>query len=391
MLSVTRRIAVFVPLVLCASLAGCGSNSSTPRPRGTAAAPPVVSGHSKALITAALATPVATVGGVPITRARVQHWMAIDDPAKREVPEPPSYSACIAHLRATAAQVAGTTTSVATAQLKRACQRRYTEMLQPALSSLIHAQWLMGESAADGLKANAALVARELAASERANGFQATLATSGQTVADLKFSLMLTQLSDQIYERVAHATPRITRARVARYYDEHEDRYAIPQERDLRIIRTTSAAAAAKVRAEVQSGKSFGSVLKHIALPQPIGTNAGVLLGLAPNQFSEPVLNDAIFKARPHAIVGPVKISLGYYVFEVTRVIPAHQEPLARVEATIRQKLPEELHRRALASFVTAFRRKWTARTTCRPGYVAQDCRQFVPSKTTPPRDPYTF
>jgi foldase protein PrsA len=75
---------------------------------------------------------------------------------------------------------------------------------------------------------------------------------------------------------------------------------------------------------------------------------------------------------------------LGYYVFEVKRVIPAEQKPLSQVEASIRQTLPAALYQSALGAFVASWRKRWRARTDCEPGYVVSRCNGATPEAEGP-------
>jgi hypothetical protein len=384
----TRLLLAATLAALCVTLLACGGGSSRRSTRQAASAPGAgiedpaqASGSSQQAI--------ATVGLKPITKAELYHLMSIGNPSSHEVPEPPGYTDCVKHARSS-----GSTSNAqpkTTAELRRSCEARYRELLEPALSTLIHAQWLLGEAEEEGLEVDGAALARELALNTQGAELRDVLAKSGQTLADLRSNLLLAQLSDRIHEGIEKRTPHVTHGQVAKYYAEHRKSFAIPEQRDLHIIRTASDSSAKRVRREIESGQSFASVVKQIALPQPVYTKAAFLPGLAPDRFTEKVLNDAIFKAPSHVLEGPVKISLGYYVFEVTRITRAHQQRLAQVEAAIKQQLPEQLHRQSLGRFVTAFRAKWTARTDCRAGFVVQDCRQFKATKATPPRDPYTF
>jgi hypothetical protein len=69
-------------------------------------------------------------------------------------------------------------------------------------------------------------------------------------------------------------------------------------------------------------------------------------------------------------------------LFEVTRIFPVHYQPLAEVSASIASRLEQQRQHVALASFATAWRAKWTARTSCAAGYVAPTCRQYRGSAT---------
>jgi hypothetical protein len=313
----------------------------------------------------------------------VWHQMAIDNEPSHEVPDVPRFAVCVARLRSVKGGSAGEP------ELKRECQQRYLALLGPALDNLIHAQWLIGETAELGLKVNSAVLAQEVKASTGSAEAASTLKRQGMSIADARRELLLGQLTTLLADRVKEKTPRVDHAEIAKYYQAHKRSFLVPERRDLHIIRTVSEAAAQKALSEVRSGKSFASVLKGLALPQPIKTKEGLLRGLTPKYFSEPVLSEAIFKAPPHVLSGPVKIELGYYIFEVTKITPRHQQSLAEAEATIKANLPAELHEQALAAAVAAFKRKWTARTRCRTGYVVENCLQ--PKPTNNLEEAYTF
>jgi hypothetical protein len=48
----------------------------------------------------------------------------------------------------------------------------------------------------------------------------------------------------------------------------------------------------------------------------------------------------------------------------------------------------EAAKQKAFAAFVKAFRKKWTAKTECRAGYVVEDCRQYKVPKPAPAPKP---
>ena len=382
-MSLTARQILTTPLALlaCVGIGACGGGVSDGSRRASAGDAPT----GAAATADRSRTVVAAVQGKPITEGQLRHAMASAGVSRQEVPEPPHYAACIEQART------GAGSTKATAQLERDCQARYRTLLVPALNSLIHARWLIGEAAEEGLKLDQAALSREYASAARQPQSQSALARSGRSFADLKSGLMLAQLSDRIYEGIERRTPRVTPARVSSFYDMHRRSFRLPERRDLRIVRTASDAAAKGVRRQIEAGRSFASVVRQIKLPQPVFTKEAFLPGLVPHSFSEKVLNDAIFKAPTGALEGPVRISLGYYVFKVTRVRHPRQQTLAEVRSAIERQLPEQLHKQVLARFVKAFRAKWRARSDCRPGYVVEDCRQYQGSGIAADRDPYTF
>lgn len=381
-------------LLLATTLAACGSSH-----KGGAAAHSAATTGSDPTTSAATtspappaqdsAKPVATVAGKPISFASLEHWMAIEAISKAKVPDPPSYTKCIARLAS--ASGSASASGPKSAGLKAACQKRYEELQQEALGSLIQTQWLTDEAAESGLKIDQGALQHEYSQSLASNGasLRAQLAATGETLAELKQGLVLQQLSDDLYERVKRATPKLTHAMIARYYQQHKATYAKPELRDLKIVRTQTAAAAERARQQIASGQSFASVAREVStVPQPIASHEGLLNGLAPKFFSEPVLARAIFAARPRVLTGPVHISLGYYVFEVLRIHPPRQQSLSQVEASIKAQLSEQLHLKTLTSMVKAFKAKWRARTDCAPGYVAPSCPGY---KGAAVEDPYNF
>jgi foldase protein PrsA len=358
-----------------ASLTGCGGSG-----RGEQAGD-VAEMHA---IAAALATsnqyaavkqtaPVVTVGARQITRAMLQRWMEVGTNARQKVPEPPKYTACVARLRK--AQDPGENRQDL---LRAECQRRYQALMSPALTALVDRLWVVGEASELGMQIDRAGVEHALATQMKDPTFKHTLQQSGQTLSDVRLSLGYNQLTDRIYKSVNATAPRATSSQLKRYYNEHKARFFHHQEeRDLHIVRVTSKAAAVKALGELKSGRSFASVVKHVAVNQPIGAVDGLFLGLTPERFVELDLAHAIFRAHPREVIGPVKISLGYYIFEVTKIHAPHQGTLAEAEPSLRKELPGLLREEHLDSFVTAFRKKWMARTHCRAGFVVEGCRQF--------------
>ena len=99
---------------------------------------------------------VVQVGGMPITKTALAHWMGVaaassaasgtTEKSKPAIPEPPDYTACIAHLEAAAKPVKGQP-APSRAALKSQCEQQYQTILKEVLGFLISAQWVIGEGA----------------------------------------------------------------------------------------------------------------------------------------------------------------------------------------------------------------------------------------------------
>jgi hypothetical protein len=318
--------------------------------------------------------PVARIGDRTITLGTLRHWISLGSHGQAGAPEPPDYTQCIAYLRSLDPQ--------RTALLREACKREYDGLVEPALSSLIHDRWLIDEARDEGLKVDEAKLKRESALGgprgEEAGG---TIETDGETRSDVKLKLLTGQLSARFYRKLERSVPVVTGAQISDYYTHHKQAFVTPEKRDMYILRTLSKGAAEKAKREVEGGASFATVVGKTSLEQPISSKHGLLLGLGPDDFGEPPLNRAIFSAPLNTLRGPVQISLGYYIFEVLHRHPPHQRSLAQVRSEIATQLHRLRRERIVSRFVAGFRKKWTSRTHCFPGYVVKYCRQYKQSE----------
>jgi foldase protein PrsA len=381
-----RIIAFAVTIAVGSAATGCGSSA----PRATTHARAVVSATKRNHLTKrvdAIAPPtlVAKVGAKAITLRTLQHWVAIGNHGQIGAPEPPDYTSCVDYLRSNVTSSAAQTTAI----LKRACRRRYDGLLSSTLSGLIHAQWIIGEAADEGLHVDDAKLTNESALSgPQSEQVRQTLESTGETHSDLKFKLTLAQLSNRINQKLEREIPTITSARAAEYYARHKASFVVAERRDLQIIRTSSEAAAKQARHEIEAGTSFAALVARTSLTQPNTAHAGLLFGLQPNDWPEPPLSREIFHAKMKALSGPVGISLGFYIFEVTRRIPAHQLTLAEAQPEVILQLQRELKARVFSHYEAMLQRKWTEKTTCRPGYIVKYCKHYKTPETGAEEDP---
>jgi hypothetical protein len=159
---------------------------------------------------------VVRVGGTPIGKAAVDHWMSVvaagattapGQPTPKP-PDPPSYTKCIAYLRAFApwAQpVDGRPRPTAT-RLKSQCEYEYRKFKLKALYTLIPDDWVSGEAAELGITVTGAQLRQRLALVKgefpSENAFKRYLASKGATVADLLLGFRQALLAGKIQQRL---------------------------------------------------------------------------------------------------------------------------------------------------------------------------------------------
>jgi foldase protein PrsA len=340
---------------------------------------------------------VLTVNGNAITKTTFSHWMGVAASTtaastaatapKPVIPEPPKYSACIAHLLATTPKPAKGTSAPTTAQLKSECEQQYKSLQEEVLGFLISSEWVLGEANALGVKISDKEVKKRFEAIRteqfpKSTEFERFLKSSGQTISDLLLRVKLNLLSAKIQQKVVKAKTKVTQAQIEKYYAANPERYGVPEKRNLEIILTKGEAEASAAKKEVESGKSFASVAKAKSIDPTTKAKGGVLTGIVKGE-EQKSLDTAIFSASPHVLTGPVKTVFGYYVFEVTGTVAGTKQTLAQAQSSIKQQLTATQQQGALSKFVKEFKKKWTAKTDCRSGYVVIDCKQYKAPKTT--------
>jgi foldase protein PrsA len=195
-----------------------------------------------------------------------------------------------------------------------------------------------------------------------------------------------TRLASRAIRRaLARRAQPVTQAQIERQYALHKFLYLTEAERDIYIVHMESESEALQVKHELESGKSFAYEFKRLLakkpfdlqVRQPYDSHQGFVTELKPHTYGEAQLNEAIFAATPGVLAGPVKTDIGYFLFDVAKILNEHETPLSQVRAAIRQELAGPLQEQSLEAFTKHWAAVWTAQTECSPGFVVPGCRQF--------------
>lgn len=340
---------------------------------------------------------VVQVNGKSITKATFNHWMKIVTASSSGtasaakdvvVPEPPSYTACIANLEKEEKSTKGEAKK-SKAELKTECETQYTELQRDSLAYLISSEWVLGQAEEMKITATDKEVEKKLNTIKKEEfttnaKFKEFLDNYHYTVSDLLLRVKVEDvLSPKIEEKVtkeAKKTP--SKAEIAKYYNEHKSTYGEPEKRDLNIILTKKESEAKSAKSEIEGGTSFATVAKKVSIETESKSKGGKLEGVEKGE-EEKALSEAVFSAKTNVLTGPVKTPFGYYVFEVTKVTKSSQKSLKSVESEISSSLKSKREDDALDKFEKEFKKRWTARTECRSGYVVEDCKNYKKTTTT--------
>jgi foldase protein PrsA len=245
---------------------------------------------------------------------------------------------------------------------------------QQALAFLISSDWLDGEAAKEGLAVSADAVDRVLTEHMKADGtaeFTENLHVAGKTIADVKLEIKAELAAAAIHRRLAAHTVQVSQREVVGYYESNRRQFRTPEERNVDLIEDLPSRSAAAALAErVGSGARFAKMALHERLNQAGERAAGV-------PEKDRVMR-AIFSARPGKASRPMELNQAWIVFVVRSITPASYKSLANVQAAIAKQLDAQQRQRLVAEFEKGYRARWTARTSCRPGYVVQGCAQYA-------------
>ena len=265
------------------------------------------------------------------------------------IPEPPNFTACIAHLAATTPNRRKARKRPRQPNSRKQCEQQYKALQTEVLGFLISSQWVINEAGSLGVKVSDKEVKKEFekiknTQFQKASEFEKFLQTSGQTVSDLLLRVKLNLLSQKIQKKIISEKHNVTQADVEKYYHENKSRFGTPEKRAVRIILTKTEAEANAAKKEIESGKSFASVAKAKSIDPTSKANGGLLPEVVQGE-EEKALDSAIFTAKVNVLGGPVKTPFGYYIYEVVSIKTGSQKPLSEAEGDDQTAAP--IHRPA--------------------------------------------
>jgi foldase protein PrsA len=332
---------------------------------------------------------VAAVAGNPISTRAFDHWMYVAEKGQAAsspgapviVPtDPPNFTGCIAQVRAQIPAYKKTAAST----LRKDCQQLFTSLSGQVMDFLIKAYWYQAEAHKLGIKITNAQIQNALAAAKKSqfqsnSQYESFLTQSGQTTQDILFRVRV----NQVYTKLTARYPSsVSQSAVASYYNSHKSQFGTPQSRNLRIVLTKTAAQAGVALAALKHGRSWTVVAKKYSIDPTTKNTGGVLTGVTPGQ-QDAALSKAAFSAPLNKIIGPVKGQFGYYVLEVTKIVPATQRSLLQSTALIRQTLDSQLQTEAGTKVDALAKKEWLSQTKCLPLYAMADCSGYKAPKSS--------
>lgn len=334
---------------------------------------------------------VANVDGTPITKADYEKWATITVKGSAQgaavaIPDPPTYTKCIATLRRQSRPARGQPAPT-DVTLRAQCRQQNEQIVQQTMGTLIQNAWIEKEAKEQGVTVSDADVQRQLAATKRQSfptekAYQRFLKQSGMTDADVLERVRIQALATALTRKIQNSAAPVTDAQIQSYYNRNRAQFAVPERRDVELILTRNQAQANAAKSAVEGGTSWAAAARQYSTDAASKATGGLQRGVSQGQ-QDRALDEATFSSKKGVIVGPVRGQFGYYVVRVKSITPARQTPLAEARAQIRALLQQQGTQQKMTTFVRDFQNRWRGKTNCREGFVVQLCKNAPVIRTT--------
>jgi hypothetical protein len=335
---------------------------------------------------------VATVAGAKdgsITLAQVDRWRDILLKSEQfqtpTAPDPPNFSGCAAarrrrfeHVRLPAAGLRSQLLNLG--HLRHSCASDYAGLRQQALGFLVTAVWVHQAAADRGLTLTGTDLASATQQVEQQLGVNSAVLTRylmrvGMTSSEFEYRVQTYALATKMGTTQIAAPPAPSAARIATYYAQHRSELIEPERRDLLAVVTGSRGNALTALTRLRHGQSFAQVVNALSIDPVTRAKGGRITGFMAGSGGDPIVQRAIFSARPGVLTGPVLGASGVYaVFEVTHVDPPQQLTLRQATPVIVATLTAPFRTRAQRAFAVQLTAIWKHRTTCLARFATSDC-----------------
>lgn len=282
---------------------------------------------------------VARVGSYKVTKQMVDHWAAI-------VSRSPSS--------------------------EEDTQTSHRSPRERALAFLISTQWIRAELDRRGGNVSSEAVEKRLKEEKAAlvspGEYDAMLKEARKTTADVVLEIRRELAAKKLRTLLEQDVPAVSQAQVRAYYWSHRGRFRHPERRYFQIVEgLATRQVALRAMRKVAQDQGFGKLSLKEVFDRPDHYEAS----------SKGALLRAIFSAKLRKHIGPMSLNSRYAFFQVTRIVGETVEPLSVARGAIETTLAARQQRDTLPKLTAEWRARWDSQTSCMPGYVVQQCREY--------------
>lgn len=260
-----------------------------------------------------------------------------------------------------------------------------------SMQILLQQEWARQEAAAMTVTVSDAKVKRAFEAQKdqafrTETEYQAFIVSSKRSEPMLLAGVRQQLLMAELAKRAAAKAKAVPVSRVAAYYERNRKRFRLPARRDLRVLMTKTEAQAAEAQRKLEGGADWDQIVLAYSKDPEVRTNRGVARGVS-SLGVEP-LDKAVAAAATGKVSDPVETQYGWFVFEVEKVIPPHQQSLEESTPQIEKTLLATRRQRAQDEYLQDFQQRYRERTVCADDYEVAECSNGPDRNPTVEQDP---
>ncbi len=181
--------------------------------------------------------------------------------------------------------------------------------------------------------------------------FENSLKSQGLVEADLEARIRDQILMFNIVETKIRDKIVIKPSEITEYYNKNIADFGLTEEREFQSLTGLDPAKAQKITEDLRQGKDLNDIVKES------GFTLNVFSARKGGELKKDV-EDVLFNLKIKEASDPVKIKDNYYVFQLSKIIPAHQQALSEVQHSIQEMLYEKKMQEAMVKLVDQLKKK---------------------------------
>ncbi|MCD6570766.1 MAG: peptidylprolyl isomerase, partial [Deltaproteobacteria bacterium] len=173
---------------------------------------------------------------------------------------------------------------------------------------------------------------------------------------NLRITYFIDQMLAKELEEDVTNNIEVTDKEIARYYDEHKDKFTTQPRVKARHILVKTKNEAEDVLKRIKSGEDFAALAKKIS-KCPSAKKGGDLGWISKGRMY-PAFEKAAFALNPGDISGVVKTSSGYHIIKIENKRPAKTKDLDKVKGSIERRLIKDKREKILKELNSEIEKK---------------------------------
>jgi parvulin-like peptidyl-prolyl isomerase len=156
---------------------------------------------------------------------------------------------------------------------------------------------------------------------------------------------------------------------IKKYYDQHQQQYGVPEQRDVAHILVKSRTLANQLYDKIKSGADFSTLAKKYS--QDPGSKAqGGKLTISKGQTVGP-FDQTAFLLKTGQVSRPVKTQFGWHIIKALSAVKAAKTtPYSKVKTSIQQQLLQQKKNDAMTSWVDKLKKDFNGKIKYQAGYT---------------------